>query len=80
MYSYKEERELLAALQAAGFDVVPETESESRLDFTVGEVGIEYKSYHSSRAIEQMSRVSDGILIQGPKAAQFIIDLLKAKK
>ena len=77
-YSYKEEQAIYEALLAAGYNVVPEDQSPSRLDFTVGDIGIEFKSHHSPRAIEQMARVSDGILIQGPKAAAFFVQLLKA--
>ena len=79
-FSYKDEQDIYDALLGAGFIVLTEIEHESRLDFTVDGVGIEYKSYHSPRAIEQMARVQDGILVQGPKAAQFLVSLLRNQK
>jgi hypothetical protein len=79
-FSYAAEQAIYDALVAAGFDVLTETQHASKLDFTVENIGIEVKSYHSPRAIEQMRRVANGILIQGDDAAAFFVKLLKAYK
>ena len=65
------EEEIEMALEIAG--VKYERHHPSNLDFYLPTEGIfiECKQFHTPRAIEQMSREADVILVQGKTAARF---------
>jgi hypothetical protein len=68
------------ALIKAGIPYARERENPAGLDFYLTEqkLYIEVKRFHTPRAVEQMSRVPEAILIQGLEAAKWFAEMLHA--
>ena len=68
------ERLIEAALIAAGIRYTTESDGSSphRLDFDLPDIGvaIEVKRFHSPRAVAQLGRTENVILVQGEKAVR----------
>lgn len=76
------EKIVAAALDARGIAYTADGQGETHgLDFRLDgiDVYIECKQFHTPRTAEQMSRVSDVIVIQGRRAAELFADMLKQK-
>ena len=66
------------ALENSGRPFKTENENEARLDFHLPceDLYIEVKQFHTPRISEQMERVDNVIVGQGPKAVKFLADLI----
>ena len=76
------ELQVALALRAAGIPFLPDRDglNPSGLDFSLPEerVEIEVKRMHSPRIAEQMARVPDVIVAQGPRAVAFLARAIAA--
>lgn len=79
--SSPQEKLIRRTLQRTGtkhFDEQTNKKETLGLDFKVGDVFIEVKSYHSDRIAAQMGRVPDIIAVQGSKACTYFANLLES--